>query len=152
MIYTLQYKGLMRIGSTGQNLQNTQKTENKKPQLALDAAFKKTRSGLQVYTEKYGSGTKVENGKNVVVHYEGWLAEDFTLFDSSRQKRRPFEFVLGKGQVIAGWEEALEGVRVGSVLQLKIPANLAYGASGHPGAGIPANADLIFKVQVLRVK
>ncbi|MBF0289439.1 MAG: FKBP-type peptidyl-prolyl cis-trans isomerase [SAR324 cluster bacterium] len=142
----------MRVGSAGKNIQNVKKTENIKPKLALETAFKKSRSGLKVYTEKYGTGSKIEKGKNVVVHYEGWLAEDFTLFDSSKQKRRPFEFTLGEGQVIPGWEEALDGVRAGSVLQLKIPANLAYGASGNSGAGIPANADLIFKVQVVRVK
>lgn len=142
----------MRVENTGASAQGAQKPANKKPQLALDVAFKKSRSGLQVYVEKYGSGTKVEKGDKVSVHYEGWLAEDYTMFDSSRKKRRPFEFTLGEGQVIAGWEEALEGARAGSVLQLKIPSNLAYGASGFSGAGIPPNADLIFKVQVIKVK
>lgn len=142
----------MQVGDKKAGVQDPQKPVNKKPILALDAAYKKKKSGLEVYFEKYGSGDKTEKGKKVTVHYEGWLAEDFTLFDSSRQKRRPFDFVLGEGQVIAGWEEALEGVRVGSVLQLKIPSNLGYGASGNPGAKIPANADLIFKVQVIRAK
>ena len=122
---------------------------NKKPQLALDNAFKKTRSGLEVYIEKPGDGEKLEKGTKVRVHYEGWLAEDFTLFDSSRAKRRPFEFTLGQGEVIKGWDEALEGVRVGSKLQIKIPPQLAYGASGAPGS-IPPNATLLFKIEVLR--
>lgn len=125
---------------------------NKKPTLAADSAFKKDFSGLEIYTEKYGSGAKIEKGSKVSVHYEGWLAKDYKLFDSSRQKRRPFEFELGKGAVIAGWEKAMEGVRVGSKLQLKIPAHLAYGALGTPGGNIPPHADLIFKVQVLRAK
>lgn len=142
----------MRVGDTGANVQNTNKPTNKKPILALDVAFKKNRSGLEIYLEKYGTGPKIKKGDNVVVHYEGYLADDFTMFDNSREKRRPFEFVLGEGQVIKGWEEALEGVRVGSKLQLKIPANLGYGLQGNPGAGIPGNADLIFKVQVMRSK
>ncbi|MBF0279264.1 MAG: FKBP-type peptidyl-prolyl cis-trans isomerase [SAR324 cluster bacterium] len=142
----------MQVGSATAGGQDPQKPVNVKPKLALDAAFKKSKSGLEFYVEKYGSGDKIEKGKKVTVHYEGWLAEDYTLFDSSRKKRRPFEFVLGQGQVIAGWEEALEGVRVGSVLQLKIPSNLGYGVSGHSGAKIPPNSDLIFKVQVMRAK
>ena len=141
----------MRVESAGGSPADSQKT-NKKPSLAIDAAFKKDPSGLQIYTEKYGTGAKLEKGKKVSVHYEGWLAQDYTLFDSSRQKRRPFEFELGQGQVIAGWDKGLEGVRVGSKLQLKIPAHLAYGALGNPGGNIPPNADLIFKVQVLRAK
>ncbi len=143
----------MRVGSSG-NLaaQKNDKPVNKKPQLGLDSAFKTKRSGVQVYVEKFGNGPKVEKGSQVSVHYEGWLAEDYTLFDSSRQKRRPFQFELGKGEVIQGWEDALEGMKAGTKLQLKIPANLAYGPSGFPAAGIPPNADLVFKVEVLKVK
>lgn len=141
----------MQVGKAGSSANPDAKKVHKKPQLAVDSAFKKSRSGLSMYTEKYGSGKKAEKGDKIIVHYEGWLAKDYKLFDSSREKRKPFEFVLGEGQVIAGWEEAIEGVRAGSKLQLKIPAKIAYGALGNPGAGIPANADLIFKVQVVRV-
>lgn len=143
----------MKVGSSaGASAQDSKKKINPKPKLAVDAAFKKSRSGVQIYVEKYGSGKKVEKGDALVVHYEGWLAKDYTLFDSSRAKRKPFEYIQGEGAVIPGWEEAIEGIRVGSKLQLKIPANMAYGASGHPGVKIPPNADLIFKVQVVRAK
>ena len=124
---------------------------NKRPQLALDVAFKTDSSGIQVYVERPGHGTKTQNGSHLKVHYEGWLAKDFTMFDSSRSKLRPFEFDLGKGSVIDGWEIALDGVRQGTKLQIKIPARLAYGSLGASSNGIPPNADLIFKVEVLKV-
>ena len=137
---------------TGKKKDTVQDTENEAPQLALDQAFKKTRSGLQIYVEKVGKGQKIQTGSQLQVHYEGWLAQDFTLFDSSRLKGRPFEYTHGEGMVIDGWEEALVEVRQGAKLQLKIPAKLAYGEFGMPQGGIPANADLIFKVEVVKVK
>jgi len=73
------------------------------------------------------------------------------MFDSSRAKLRPFEFDLGKGSVIDGWDIALDGVRQGTKLQIKIPARLAYGNLGASANGIPPNADLIFKVEILKV-
>lgn len=73
------------------------------------------------------------------------------MFDSSRAKRRPFEFDLGKGSVIDGWDLALKDVREGTKLQIKIPARLAYGSQGASSMGIPPNANLIFKVEVLKV-
>lgn len=142
----------MKVSSSPLPTQEMKKKEYPKPRLALDAAFKKQRSGLEIYVEKYGKGEKIEKGKRISVHYEGFLADDYKMFDSSRKKRRPFEFEFGKGQVIAGWEEALSGVRSGSKLQLKIPASLAYGMQGVPSLDIPANSNLIFKVEVLRVK
>ena len=125
--------------------------KNKRPQLAIDQVFKTLRSGLKIYVERSGDGLKVEKGNQVKVHYDGWLAEDYSKFDSSRDKRRPFEFELGAGKVIQGWEEGLEGIRAGSKIQLIIPAKMAYGAAGVPSLGIPENADLIFKVEVLKV-
>jgi len=125
--------------------------KNKRPQLAIDQVFKTLRSGLKIYVERSGEGPKVETGNQVKVHYDGWLAEDYSKFDSSRDKRRPFEFELGAGKVIQGWEEGLEGIRAGSKIQLIIPAKMAYGAAGVPSLGIPENADLIFKVEVLKV-
>ena len=124
---------------------------NKRPQLALDAAFKPGSSGIQVYVERPGYGKKAQDDSHIKVHYEGWLAKDFTMFDSSREKRRPFEFDLGKGDMIKGWELALREVRQGTKLQLKIPSKLAYGSQGIPSMGIPPNADLIFKVEILKV-
>lgn len=142
----------MKIGSSLSSTPGEAKKVNKKPQLALDSAFKNKRSGLKLYIEKPGKGDKIEKGSKVIVHYDGWLAEDYTLFDSSRKKRRPFEFNFGEGNVIQGWEEGLEGLRAGTKLQLKIPANLAYGAQGVPSLKIPPNAELIFKVEILKVK
>ena len=140
----------MKISTSSANQQQTPKT-NKRPQLALDAAFKQTGSGVDIYIERHGHGKKSVEGSQLKVHYEGWLAEDYKMFDSSRMKRRPFEFELGKGTVIAGWDIALKDVRQGTKMQIKIPAKLAYGSQGVSSMGIPQNADLIFKVEVLKV-
>ena len=125
------------------------KEENLPPELAMDASFKKLPGGLMVYVEELGKGEKVETGSKLSVHYEGWRASDFTKFDSSIDKGRPFEYNHGEGMVIKGWEKSMEGMRVGTKLQLKIPAKLAYGPSGMSGAGIPPNTDLIFKLEIL---
>ena len=106
----------MKVGTSAVTQQQAAKT-NKRPQLALDAAFKQTGSGIQIYVERPGHGDKAKDGSHVKVHYEGWLAEDYKMFDSSRAKRRPFEFDLGKGSVISGWDEALKGVREGTKLK-----------------------------------
>ena len=140
----------MKISTSSVNQQQTPKI-NKRPQLALDAAFKQTGSGVEIYIERHGQGKKSVEGSQLKVHYEGWLADDYKMFDSSRAKRRPFEFELGKGTVIAGWDIALKDVRQGTKMQIKIPAKLAYGSQGVSSMGIPQNADLIFKVEVLKV-
>ena len=140
----------MKISTSSANQQQTTKI-NKRPQLALDAAFKRTGSGVEIYIERHGHGKKSVEGSQLKVHYEGWLADDYKMFDSSRAKRRPFEFELGKGTVIAGWDIALKDVRQGTKMQIKIPARLAYGSQGVSSMGIPQNADLIFKVEVLKV-
>ena len=140
----------MKINISSANQQQTQKI-NKRPQLALDAAFKQIGSGVDIYIERHGHGKKSVEGSRLKVHYEGWLAEDYKMFDSSRAKKRPFEFELGKGNVIPGWDIALQEVRQGTKMQIKIPAKLAYGKHGVTSMGIPPNADLIFKVEVLKV-
>ena len=140
----------MKISTSSANQQQTTKI-NKRPQLALNAAFKRTGSGVEIYIERHGHGKKSVEGSQLKVHYEGWLADDYKMFDSSRAKRRPFEFELGKGTVIAGWDIALKDVRQGTKMQIKIPAKLAYGSQGVSSMGIPQNADLIFKVEVLKV-
>ena len=140
----------MKINTSSANPQQTPKI-NKRPQLALEAAFKQTGSGVEIYIERHGHGKKSAEGSHLKVHYEGWLADDYKMFDSSRAKRRPFEFELGKGTVIAGWDIALKDVRQGTKIQIKIPAKLAYGRQGVTSMGIPTNADLIFKVEVLKV-
>ena len=140
----------MKISTSSANQQQTTKI-NKRPQLALDAAFKRIGSGVEIYIERHGHGKKSVEGSHLKVHYEGWLAEDYKMFDSSRAKRRPFEFELGKGTVIAGWDLTLKDVRQGTKMQIKIPARLAYGSQGVSSMDIPQNADLIFKVEVLKV-
>ena len=140
----------MKISNTSANQQQTP-IINKRPKLALDAAFKNTGSGVEIYIERHGHGKKSVDGRQLKVHYEGWLADNYKMFDSSRAKRRPFEFELGKGTVIAGWDIALKDVRQGTKMQIKIPAKLAYGSQGVSSMGIPQNADLIFKVEVLKV-
>ena len=89
------------------------------------------------------------DGMSVVVHYAGWLA-DGTQFDSSKEKQDPFEFTLGKKEVIPGWEEGLKGMKVGGKRKLTIPPQLAYGEAG-AGDTIPPNATLTFEVELLAV-
>ncbi|MBF0237444.1 MAG: FKBP-type peptidyl-prolyl cis-trans isomerase [SAR324 cluster bacterium] len=139
----------MKVGSAN-TPPNAEKKINKKPRIAVDSAFKKTRSGLKIYVEHFGEGKALQKGDKVKVHYEGWLAEDYTMFDSSRKKRKPYEFVLGENQVIPGWEEAMSGVKEGSKIQLIVPPELAYGQQGFDNIKIPPNATLIFQVEILR--
>ena len=108
-----------------------------------------TESGLQYYDITQGSGPAAESGQTVTVHYSGWL-EDGTKFDSSVDRGEPFTFVLGQGNVIPGWDEGLVGMQAGGKRQLRIPAALAYGEGG--SGPIPANATLIFDVELLEVQ
>jgi len=98
---------------------------------------------------KAGTGTEAKIGQPVEVHYTGWLT-DGTKFDSSLDRKDPFTFVLGTGQVIRGWDEGVATMRVGDKVRLTIPPELAYGAQGFPGA-IPPHATLIFEVELLSV-
>jgi FKBP-type peptidyl-prolyl cis-trans isomerase len=110
----------------------------------------KTDSGLQYWDIKSGTGATATAGHKVQVHYTGWLTTG-KKFDSSVDAGRPFPFTLGAGQVIKGWDEGVAGMRVGGKRQLRIPSQLAYGERGYPGV-IPANATLIFDVQLLGVE
>ena len=110
----------------------------------------KTASGLLYWDIRVGNGEVAKEGSRVRVHYTGWLT-DGKKFDSSVDAGTPFDFRIGNGEVIKGWEEGVAGMRVGGKRQLRIPPALAYGAAGYPGA-IPANATLIFDVQLLAVQ
>lgn len=97
-----------------------------------------------------GTGTEATAGKQVSVHYTGWLT-DGTKFDSSVDRGKPFSFRLGAGEVIKGWDMGVQGMKVGQKRKLTIPGSLAYGDRGFPGA-IPPNATLVFEVELLGVK
>jgi FKBP-type peptidyl-prolyl cis-trans isomerase FkpA len=111
---------------------------------------------LETTDVKLGTGAEATNGKTVTVHYTGWLysanAADHhgSKFDSSRDRGQPFAFILGIGQVIAGWDQGVAGMKVGGQRILVIPPNLAYGNRGV--SGIPANSTLVFDVELLDVR
>ena len=109
-----------------------------------------TASGLQIKTLVVGTGDKAEPGKTAVVHYTGWLLNG-TKFDSSVDRGTPFEFPLGAGRVIKGWDEGVSTMNIGGKVELIIPPDLAYGPSGAGGV-IPPNATLKFEVEFLDQK
>ncbi len=117
---------------------------------ALSASAVTTTSGLKYEDLQAGDGATVKAGDTISVNYTGWL-ENGTKFDSSIDRGSPSEFQIGVGQVIAGWDEGIPGMKVGGTRLLVIPGNLAYGASGRPPT-IPANATLIFEVQIVAIK
>lgn len=110
----------------------------------------KTDSGLQYWDIKVGTGEIAKDGDHVKVHYTGWLTTG-KKFDSSVDANRAFDFTIGTGQVIKGWDEGVTGMKVGGKRQLRIPPELAYGEAGHPPQ-IPQNATLIFDVQLLSIQ
>jgi len=96
-----------------------------------------------------GEGDEAVAGQRVSVHYTGWLT-DGTKFDSSKDRNQPFQFKLGAGQVIRGWDEGVAGMRVGGARKLTIPPDMGYGSRGAGGV-IPPNATLVFEVELLAV-
>jgi FKBP-type peptidyl-prolyl cis-trans isomerase len=109
-----------------------------------------TASGLRYRDEVVGTGAEAKSGDRAVVHYTGKL-EDGKKFDSSRDRSEPFEFALGAGMVIRGWDEGVQGMRVGGKRTLIVPADLGYGARGAGGV-IPPNATLVFDVELLELR
>jgi FKBP-type peptidyl-prolyl cis-trans isomerase FkpA len=106
-------------------------------------------TGLVIEELTVGTGDAAGAGQRVTVHYTGWLT-DGTKFDSSKDRGDPFVFPLGAQRVIAGWDEGVQGMRVGGVRKLTIPPALGYGARGAGGV-IPPNATLVFEVELLGV-
>ena len=115
-----------------------------------------TPSGLQYEDTVAGSGAEAQAGQHVSVHYTGWLFDATApqqrgrKFDSSKDRGQPFAFPLGAGHVIRGWDEGVQGMKVGGTRVLTIPAELGYGARGAGGV-IPPNATLVFEVDLLAV-
>src|SRR5581483_2492974 len=108
-------------------------------------------SGLSVEDIKVGTGPEAKSGDTVEVHYTGWL-KDGKKFDSSKDRASPFSFPLGQGRVIKGWDEGVQGMKVGGTRKLVIPPEMAYGARGAGGGLIPPNAELTFEVELLQIK
>ncbi len=109
-----------------------------------------TASGLTYQDLAVGEGEEAAKGMQVTVHYTGWLT-DGTKFDSSKDRDEPFDFPLGAGHVIKGWDEGVAGMKVGGKRKLTIPPSLGYGARGAGGV-IPPNATLVFDVELLGVE
>lgn len=113
-----------------------------------------TVSGLKYQDTTVGTGAEAKSGQTVSVHYTGWLYENNAKgkkFDSSVDRGQPFQFALGAGMVIKGWDEGVAGMKVGGKRMLIIPSDLGYGARGAGGV-IPPNATLVFDVELLDVK
>jgi FKBP-type peptidyl-prolyl cis-trans isomerase FkpA len=106
-----------------------------------------TASGLVIEDVVVGEGDEACAGQMVSVHYTGWLTNG-TKFDSSKDRHEPFEFSLGARHVIAGWDEGVQGMKIGGTRKLTIPPQLGYGARGAGGV-IPPNATLVFEVELL---
>lgn len=118
--------------------------------LEIDTAkLKATPSGLRMLDVVVGTGPEAAAGQQVKVHYTGWLT-DGKKFDSSRDRDEPFQFGLGEGQVIGGWDEGVAGMKVGGRRKLVIPADLGYGENGAP-PDIPPGATLVFDIELLGI-
>lgn len=111
-----------------------------------------TKSGLKYAILSPGKGAVAKKGQSVSVHYTGWLKSNGSKFDSSVDRGTPFEFNLGAGMVIKGWDEGVAGMKIGEKRQLMIPPDLGYGPNGTPGGPIPPNATLIFDVELKGIK
>ncbi|MBK7648497.1 MAG: FKBP-type peptidyl-prolyl cis-trans isomerase [Betaproteobacteria bacterium] len=109
-----------------------------------------TASGLVYEDTVVGEGAEAKAGHQVSVHYTGWLTNG-SKFDSSKDRNDPFEFSLGMRQVIGGWDEGVQGMKIGGTRKLTIPPQLGYGARGAGGV-IPPNATLVFEVELLGLR
>jgi FKBP-type peptidyl-prolyl cis-trans isomerase len=132
----------------------TKKEQNQEGQAAApemsSAQVQTPAAELKTEDQKIGTGTEAVAGKTVTVHYTGWLT-DGKKFDSSLDRKEPFKFLLGAGQVIQGWDKGVAGMKVGGKRKLTIPSQLGYGERGAGGV-IPPNATLVFEVELLNVE
>jgi peptidylprolyl isomerase len=148
LIILLLLAAAIAIPACSQKEKNTMNSAQKSPAAATDK-YIKTASGLSYLDITPGTGPSPSPGKQVKVHYTGWL-ENGTKFDSSVDRGQPFVFPIGIGQVISGWDEGVMSMKVGGKRKLIIPPQLGYGANGAGGV-IPPNATLIFEVELLDV-
>ncbi|GJL60622.1 MAG: hypothetical protein NPIRA03_34790 [Nitrospirales bacterium] len=123
---------------------------NPLPGKAEEDTMVTTPSGLQYVDLTLGSGREAHAGETAIVHYTGTLT-DGTKFDSSKDRNSPFSFRLGAGRVIKGWDEGVEGMKIGGIRKLVIPPQLGYGSRG-AGSAVPPNATLIFEVELLDLR
>jgi FKBP-type peptidyl-prolyl cis-trans isomerase len=143
------------MGATTGEAMGGQSGEIEQMHAALQQAFE---LGLNIEDNKVGDGTMAKPGDVAVVHYTGWLFDQALpehkgdKFDSSHDRGQPFEFPLGGGRVIKGWDLGVVGMKVGGERTLIIPSELAYGERGTPGGPIPPNATLVFAVELLDLK
>lgn len=134
----------------------------RKPASQEEAAAPKVFSGriaqFQAIDERVGTGEVAQSGQDVIVHYTGWLYDEKaadkhgTKFDSSLDRGKPFDFLLGAGRVIRGWDDGVAGMRVGGKRILMVPPEMGYGREGAGGGVIPPDASLVFEVELLRVQ
>lgn len=139
----------VNLDNSNQNQINSEKKENKNKK-STEEKNEPENNDLKIKTLQAGNGQEVKNNDLVSVQYKGYL-EDGTEFDSSYKHNQPFEFTVGQGQVIKGWDLGLVGMKIGEKRKLTIPSELGYGERG-AGNVIPPNATLIFEIELLEIK
>jgi FKBP-type peptidyl-prolyl cis-trans isomerase len=148
IIYITKYTDKMQAGPKDVVAESTPVEEN--VATSSSKPMENNTSGLKIEDLVVGTGAEAVAGKTISVHYTGTLT-DGTKFDSSKDRGEPFEFTLGAGQVIQGWDKGFAGMKVGGKRKLTIPPEMGYGSQGAGGV-IPPNATLIFEVELLGVK